>query len=204
MRNRVWTSICVVVVSACHNSNSHPSGDLFQSHPSIIPPIEVLSVDTALHMINGVWFYQQKPFSGTIKTYFTSGALKSTQSFYDGKDEGLLTSYYEHGTKDSERYYHNGEKDSINQGWWPNGKHRFEYHFKNGIYEGDFKEWYVSGKPLKHIIYHAGKEQSGKGWRENGKMYMSFVVKDGRLYGLINPNLCYSLKNERGEFVKSK
>ncbi len=169
----------------------------------VIPNVIVLSTDSALHLINGIWFYQQKFFSGTIKTYFPSGQLKAQQSFYNGKDEGLLTTYYENGNKDSRRFYHDGEKDSINEGWWINGNRRFEYHFHNGIYEGDFKEWYASGKPLKHIIYHDGKEQSGKGWRENGKVYMSFVTRDGRLYGLVNPNLCYSLKNERGEFVKS-
>lgn len=58
-------------------------------------------------------------------------------------------------------------------------------------------------KPLKYIVYQNGIAQTGKGWRENGKLYMSFVVRDGRLYGLINPNLCYSLKNERGEYVVS-
>jgi hypothetical protein len=169
----------------------------------VIPGVTINSADTALHLINGIWFYQQQLFSGTIETYFPTGKLKAQQSFYQGKEEGLLSTWYENGSKDSRRFYHNGEKDSINQGWWINGYPRFEYHFTNGIYGGDFKEWYVSGKPLKHLIYHNGKEQSGKGWRENGKVYMSFVMRDGRLYGLINPNLCYSLKNERGEFVKS-
>jgi hypothetical protein len=32
---------------------------------------------------------------------------------------------------------------------------------------------------------------------------MSFEVRNGRLYGLVNPNLCYSLINERGEYVRS-
>ena len=168
-----------------------------------IPNITLRSGDTALSLQNGVWFYQQAPFTGFIETYFSSGSLKSRQSFYKGKDEGLFLSYYEDGSKDAQRFYHHGEKDSINQGWWPNGNRRFEYHFKDGICEGDFKEWYQSGKPLKHIVYHNGREESGKGWRENGKIYMSFVVKDGRLYGMVNTNLCYSLKNERGEFVKS-
>ena len=115
----------------------------------------------------------------------------------------MVCNYYENGNKDTRRFYRNGEKDSINLGWWVNGNPRFEYHFNNGNYEGDFNEWYVSGRPLKNIIYHDGKEQSGKGGRENGKLKMNFVRKDGRLYGLINPNLCYSLKNERGEYIAS-
>jgi antitoxin component YwqK of YwqJK toxin-antitoxin module len=175
---------------------------LYQSEQSAVNLV-VRSTDSSLHLVNGIWYYQQKLFSGTIETYFPSRRLQSRQDFYNGKEEGLLSTYYENGNKDTRRYYHNGEKDSINQGWWPNGNPQFEYHFKNGVYDGDFKEWYASGKPLKHIVYQNGKEQSGKGWRENGKPYMSFVMHDGRLYGLVNPNLCYSLKKENGEFVKS-
>ena len=167
----------------------------------IIPGLAVRSTDTSLQLINGVLYYQHRLFSGNHETYFPSGALQARQSFYQGKEEGLLNIFYENGNKDALRFYHDGEKDSIHMGWWINGNPRFEYHFKNGIYEGDYKEWYISGNPMKHIVYHDGKEQSGKGWRENGKVYMSFVMRDGRLYGLINPNLCYSLKNERGEYV---
>jgi len=194
--------VILIVLSACQPSKKDK---LFVTElKSIaIPDLTVKSGDTALFLNNGVWLYQQKPLTGFIETYFSSGSLKSRQSFYQGKEEGLFLSYYEDGSKDARRFYHKGEKDSINQGWWPNGNPRFEYHFKEGVYEGDFKEWYQSGKPLKQIVYHNGKEESGKGWRENGKIYMSFMVKEGRLYGLVNPNLCYSLKNERGEFVKS-
>ena len=171
--------------------------------PIVIPNFIVLSSDTALHLINGVWYYHHQLFSGTMKTFYSSGKLKAIQSFYQGKEESLLTTFYQTGNLDSKRYYHLGEKDSINSGWWENGNPRFEYHFKNGMYEGDFREWYATGKPMKHIVFQDGKEQSGKGWRENGKVYMSFVMRDGRLYGLVNPNLCYSLKNEKGEFRES-
>ena len=165
--------------------------------------ITVRSTDTALQLKNGVWYYRQNPLSGNIETYYATGKLAVQQGFYMGKEEGMAVSYYENGHKDAVRYYHLGEKDSVHNGWWPNGQPRFEYHFKMGVYDGDFKEWYESGKPMKYIVYAAGKEQQGKGWRENGKTYMSFVVRNGRLYGLINPNLCYSLKNEKGEYINS-
>lgn len=188
--------------NADHTGMHYAVPDTGHIHPAVTG-IVVVSTDTALHLVNGTWYFHQQLFSGMMETCFPSGAEKARQSFYQGKEEGLVYTFYENGEKDSRRFYHNGEKDSINQGWWINGNPRFEYHFKNGVYEGDFKEWYVSGKPLKHIVFHNGKEQSGKGWRENGKVYMSFVTRDGRLYGLINPNLCYSLKNERGEYVGS-
>ena len=204
MRQWVYITTMMVCLSGCDERDHdiiHASVQDSKNVVPIVPAVTVRSADTALQLINGTWFYHQQPFSGTIETNFPSGALKAKQSFYNGKEEGLLSTYYENGKIDSRRYYHNGEKDSVNAGWWINGNPRYEYHFKNGVYEGNFKEWYLSGKPLKHIIYHNGKEESGKGWRENGKVYMSFVTRDGRLYGLINPNLCYSLKNERGEYV---
>ena len=30
-----------------------------------------------------------------------------------------------------------------------------------------------------------------------------FVEKDGRRYGLVNAQLCYSVKNERGEYIEN-
>ncbi len=167
-----------------------------------IPAIHLVWGDSSLKVVNGVLIYQEKPFCGFVNGYYANGLKKSAQSFFDGKEEGWLITYYPNEKMDAKRYYHQGEKDSIHQGWWPNGKLRFEYHFKNGVYEGDFKEWYQSGNQLKWISYQDGKELWGKGWRENGKAYMSFVMRDGRLYGQINPNLCYSLKKENGEYVK--
>ncbi len=204
MRNGFFILAAVCFLCGCHDHIDPPNHSLSNERPIIIPAITVNATDTSLHLVNGVWFCQQKMFSGTMESYFSPDHLQTRKIFYNGKEEGWQYTFYENGNKDSKRYYHDGEKDSINMGWWLNGNPRYEYHFKNGAYEGDFKEWYVSGKPLKHIIYHNGKEQSGMGWRENGKVYMSFVMKGGRLYGLINPNLCYSLKNERGEFVKSE
>jgi antitoxin component YwqK of YwqJK toxin-antitoxin module len=138
-----------------------------------------------------------------MQTWYPSGQLRITQQLYAGREEALMRSYYENGNREAQRFYRNGEKDSVHRGWWLNGQLQYEYHYRNGEYEGDFKEWYPSGSASKHIAYHQGKEQWGKGWRENGKPYMSFVMRDGRLYGLINPNLCYSLKNERGEYVEN-
>jgi len=197
-------TIFIVAMFGCNETDYSKQPAAVSAVPvayPVVPNMVVSSANSSLQLVNGVWYYRQQLFNGWLETYFPSGSVKARQPFFNGKEEGLVSTFYENGNKDARRFYHNGEKDSINMGWWINGTPRFEYHFKNGIYEGDFKEWYVSGKPLKHIIYHNGKEQSGTGWRENGKVYMSFVTRNGRLYGLINPNLCYSLKNERGEYV---
>lgn len=159
--------------------------------------------DSLLKQVNGKWFYRNQPFTGCIEERKLQGTLLSCQNFSKGKEEGWSTWYYSGGQVLARRYFHEGEKDSIHQGWWPNRQIQFEYHFHSGTYQGWFKEWYASGQPLKAIWYDKGQEQYGTGWRENGKVYMSFVVKNGRVYGLVNPNLCYTLKNEKGEYIQS-
>jgi antitoxin component YwqK of YwqJK toxin-antitoxin module len=204
MRNTIMLGILFLV--ACSEDGGIPKSTLDSVRVVNQLPTKayvVRSTDTSLQLKNGVWYYKQTPFIGSIQSYDANGIVRGTQTIYQGKEEGTSISYYENGKIDAIRFYHQGEKDSVNAGWWMNGNPRFEYHFKAGIYEGDFKEWYENGKPAKHIVYQGGKEVSGKGWRMNGKVYMSFVMRDGRLYGLVNPNLCYSLKNERGEYVAS-
>ncbi|MCA6450164.1 MAG: hypothetical protein IM584_08085 [Chitinophagaceae bacterium] len=191
----------LVQAVACRQALTPAKPATADQRPSI-PAVTVNRGDTSLQLVNGVWFLQGQPFSGSIETRYGSGQLWVIQQVYEGKEEGLMRSYYENGRQQALRFYHLGEKDSVHRGWWPNGQLQYEYHFRNGEYEGDFKEWYPSGKILKHIFYHKGKEEWGKGWRENGKPYMSFVIRNGRLYGLVNPNLCYSLRNERGEYIK--
>jgi antitoxin component YwqK of YwqJK toxin-antitoxin module len=159
--------------------------------------------DTLLSRVNGKYFYRNQLFNGCIEERNQQGTLVSRQNFIGGREEGWAEWFYPGGQLLARRYYHDGEKDSIHRGWWPNGQAQFEYHFHAGTYQGWFKEWYASGRPLKAIWFDRGQEQYGKGWRENGKIYMSFEVRNGRLYGLVNPNLCYSLINERGEYVRS-
>ncbi|MDE3251969.1 MAG: hypothetical protein KGO92_04120 [Bacteroidota bacterium] len=194
-----------LMVISCRDAGRFPQKELQKNamHP-VIPGKVVNYGDTSLHIVNGVLYEGGQPYSGMVESYFPDGKIKLRQSFYNGKEEGLRNAYYANGIPESVRYYRNGEKDSVHRGWWPNGQLRYEYHFQMGNYEGDWKEWYASGVLMKHIIYQSGKELSGKGWRENGKPYMSFVRKDGRLYGLINSNLCYSLRNEKGEFIPAR
>jgi antitoxin component YwqK of YwqJK toxin-antitoxin module len=158
---------------------------------------ELKAGDSSLHVRNGVLYQTEKPFSGTIKEFYPSQAVKSIIEMEAGRQQGIAKTFFENGTAESIRWYRNGEKDSVHRGWWPNGKLRFEYHFSEGAYQGMFTEWYFSGNMIQQLLYENGREVHGKAWRDNGKLYMNFVMKNGRRYGLNNPNLCYSLKNEK-------
>jgi antitoxin component YwqK of YwqJK toxin-antitoxin module len=160
-------------------------------------PVVINYIDKNLQLVNGIWLLRSQPFSGEIKEMYPTGNIKSLIKIVDGKQEGIIQTFYETGKIESIRYYKNGEKDGENTGWWPNGNKKFEYHFTNGVYNGLFTEWYIDGHMIQQIVYVNGKDIEGKGWRDDGKVYMSFVVKDGRRYGLMNSNLCYSLNRER-------
>lgn len=201
---RILLPILIIVYCSC-NTTADPvmlAGQESLKGQTLEFPI-VKFGDSSLQLLNGTWYYRNRLFNGVIERYYPDKRLQNRQTYLNGKEEGWFLSYFEDGSKDALRYYHLGEKDSVHRGWWPNGNLRYEYHYKQGLYQGSFREWYASGKPLKQIEYASGKEERGMGWRENGKLYMNFVVKNNRIYGIINPNLCYSLKNEKGEYVSS-
>lgn len=199
MRKVVVYMILVIVVFAC---NTNEKSLKKENKISALPTDTVVLTTQNSNFANGILMVRNKPFSGVAVTHFDSSKqIASIQSFFNGKEEGWLYTFYANGKKESQRYFVNGEKDSVHTGWWDNGNIRFEYHFKKGNYDGLFKEWYqYSGKLLKEIVYENGNDISGKGWRENGKLYMNFVNKNGRRYGLQNAQPCYSIKDGRGVY----
>jgi hypothetical protein len=168
-----------------------------------IPAVRLNISNALLRVVNGVQYLGDSLFSGTIESFFPSGTPETSRSFYQGRQEGWSVTYYPNGNRADLRYYHLGEKDSVHTGWWENGQLRFRYHFSHGNYDGLSNEWYRSGKLLKEIVYVNGNDVSGKGWRENGKPFMNFIMRNGRRYGLMNGQLCYSLKNEKGLYRPS-
>ena len=159
--------------------------------------VSVPSNDTSLHLINGVLYSSGKPFYGEVRDAWPNGEAKSNMRLTNGKQQGLTETFYSNGDRESTRWYNNGEKDSVHTGWWENGIKKYEYHFDNGLYNGLFTEWYQSGTIIQQVMYAHGKELYGKGWRETGKLYMNFVMKDGRRYGMNNSNLCYEFKDKK-------
>ena len=169
-----------------------------QDSPKIKLHIFSITVsDTALHLINGELFYENQPFNGELKELWPNQKIKSLERYSNGKQQDLSETFYPNGDRESTRWYSKGEKDSVHMGWWENGNKKYEYHFSKGLYNGMFTEWYQSGKMIQQVMYANGKDLYGKGWRENGKLYMNFVMKDGRRYGMNNSNLCYGLKGEK-------
>ena len=162
-------------------------------------PVTMNIADASLKIVNGVLYSGDKLFTGKLTDFYPNKILKSSAGFVNGKEQGLSETFYEDGEKETARFYTAGEKDSVNTGWWPGGTKKFEYHFNKGNYNGAFREWYMNGAIAREIMYDNGKEQSGKEWRENGKLYTNFVWKGNRRYGVVNSNLCYGV--DKGKVV---
>ncbi len=169
-----------------------------------IPEFSVEENDSGLHIQNGACYYNGGLFSGYIISHYKSGALKEKSPYFNGLKEGVERSWFENGQPETERKYVNGEKDGTHYGWYENGAKRFQYNFRNGLSDGESLEWYSDGKLYQQRNYSLGSEANVKAWRDTGKLYANYVVKNGVIYGLNNSTLCYSLKNERGEYVVKK
>lgn len=191
-------TIFVFLLIACKGNQQQVKKKL---HP-VIPPVGVVADDPRLKLVNGLMYYADTLFSGHLHAFYANGTMQRMQGYYKGKEESMLMTWFDNGQKESERYFVEGEKDSVHKGWWENGQLRFEYHFSNGRYDGDFREWSLNGRLAKHIEYRDGNEIRGKAWRENGKVYMSFEMKGSRRYGLMNAKPCYTLRNEKGEYLE--
>jgi antitoxin component YwqK of YwqJK toxin-antitoxin module len=189
--------LCFLLIS-CSENNIHQAVNIS------IPNFSVEDGDNALVIKNGALYYKGGLFSGYLTSHFKSSALKEKSPYLNGKLEGAAITWFENGQIESQRNYSGGEKDGTHYGWYPDGTARFEYNYKNGLSEGQSTDWYPNGKLFQEKIFTAGAEASVKAWRDTGKLYANYIVKDGVIFGLNNSTLCYSLKNERGEYVPSK
>jgi antitoxin component YwqK of YwqJK toxin-antitoxin module len=163
-------------------------------------PVNMNMPASALVQKGKYTFFQDRRAAGLVNEYYPSGELHRTSRYEDGLLHGVTRTWYASGEKESERNYDRGEKEDLHIGWWANGNKQFEYQFSEGLYHGTFKEWYENGKLLHVFEYEHGQELSAIGWRENGRTYINFVVRNGRKYGLTNARLCFSLKEERGVY----
>ena len=185
-----YVSIIILLIFSGFYSDSIYKVKIKRTHELVIS-IEKINV------VNGIGYFQGKKVSGTVFENYASGILQRKSTYKFGEKNGEELSYFENGGLSEMRYFAEGEKIGIHKGWWPNGNKRFEYQFSSGTYNGIFKEWYENGRNYKNIKYINGKDVYGKGWRENGKLFMNYIVKDGRRYGIVNSNLCFTIKGNQ-------
>ncbi|WP_051263785.1 toxin-antitoxin system YwqK family antitoxin [Tenacibaculum ovolyticum] len=201
MKNFIFYTIIIFVLVSC-NLKNEKQDEIPLINEVTIPFIKKNRNNTGFKLKNGILFFNEKPYSGTVDEYYSKGKLKSTATYYQGKKNGFFKGWYMDGSKWFKRFYTNGLKSGVHEGWFDNGKSMFEYHFNTkGLYNGKVTEWYKNGNLLKEFHFKEGKEEgSQKMWQLNGKLKANFVTKKGERFGLIGLKKCYTVHTKNEEF----
>ena len=110
---------------------------------------------------------------------------------------------YANGSHAEERTWLGTREEGVHKGWWPNGRPRFEYSYHVGLLEGVSREWFPSGALWREQHYDAGHETGlQRMYWEDGRVRASYVVQDGRRYGLLGAKGCVTRDSVAAEVTK--
>jgi antitoxin component YwqK of YwqJK toxin-antitoxin module len=188
----------IISLSSCQNNKEKESNPF-----SLLIDISMIPKDTIrmdiknLKLDNGVYYLNQKAFSGFIEELDSKKTI-SMGSYLNGKQEGITKTYYPNRAIRDNRSYKDGKAFGRHFGNWQNGKIRFDFNYVNEKREGLQKQWYETGAPYAFLTFKNDREDGmQKAWRENGKLYINYEAKDGFRYGLQKSALCYTLRKEK-------
>ena len=107
--------------------------------------------------------------------------------------------WHDNGRLAEERGFVNGRESGVHRGWWPTGDAHFVYGYRDGLLEGLSREWYPSGALWREQHYSAGHEDGlQRLYWEDGRVRASYVVRDGRRYGLMGAKGCVTKADSAG------
>lgn len=192
---KVITIVFLLFFISCNNPVNKEIKEVITVVEIKIPSIEKDKNDKGFNLKNGVLYFEEIPYSGTVNQFYKDGNLKSTSTYYKGKREGKYLGFYSNQNKWFERFYVKGKKTKIHSAWYQNGQQMFEYQFNNqGVYHGYVKDWHPNGQLAKHFNFENGKEVgSQKMWQSTGKIRANFFTINGERHGLIGLKNCVSV-----------
>ena len=103
---------------------------------------------------NGITYLDKTPFTGTCKSYFMHGPIKSEEFYKDGLDAGTWTIYFSNGNIRTKGSFENGKKEGKWEYFYENGNLWIEQDFKNGSPKGTKIEYDSNGKLISKSIYN--------------------------------------------------
>ena len=135
-------------------------------------PIEILAVSvTALVSSHGV-----------------SARIRSERTFYQNEQIA------------EQRTWAGTRAEGVQHGWWPNGMRRFDYTYHEGVMNGIAREWYPGGALFTEQHYTAGHEAGlQRMYWEDGRVRASYVIREGRRYGLLGAKGCVARDTLAGQ-----
>jgi antitoxin component YwqK of YwqJK toxin-antitoxin module len=153
----------------------------------------VYSAEEELITHQGVTKRNGEIFSGYSLQLFADGDTSKLVPYLNGKPHGISKEWYENGILKEVRMYENGFKTGQHKGWFDDESLRFVSHFKHDAYHGSVKEWQANGSLYRDFNYENGQESgSQKMWESDGRLKANYVVRGGRMYGLVGTKNCLS------------
>ena len=126
----------------------------------------------------------EHPPHGTVKTFYTSGNLKSEHQYVEGILHGPFQKFYDNEQQWEEGTYAGGELDGPHRKWWKDGGKALESSWQRGQQQGPWQRWYASGQLWEQATYQDGRRVGAyrKHWM-NGKVAHDYQYVDGHPEG---------------------
>lgn len=196
------TIVALFVLAGCTNTSAKKeelvSTSSFFVDTTLIPNDTISSTNQKLKLDNGIYYYNDKVYSGYIKVLYPDKSVNSVGGILNGMLYGKSLSFYTNGKVKDIRMYKDNKSLGKQIGYWENGHQKFEFIYLDDKREGLNKQWYESGRPYAFLTFKDDREDGmQQAWRENGKVFINYQVKDGFRYGLQKSALCYTLEKEK-------
>ena len=89
--------VCIFLFGCNQSKNEIMINTFEKVDISQIPNNTAFDCDTLLRWQNGVYYYNNKPFSGSIISKYQSDTLKFVASYYQGKRHGVTKTFFQNG-----------------------------------------------------------------------------------------------------------
>jgi hypothetical protein len=168
--------------------------------PAADPLPQVGAADPALRIDGSTVSWRGKPFTGRVVAHDPSGAARTSTPYLRGRRDGVARAWYADGRPAYERAFRDGREEGVHRAWWQNGRPWLAERFRDGRLEGTVREWFENGRLYREVRYHGGEEAGlQRMWYADGTLRASYVVRDGRRFGLMGAKGCTGEHNGLAE-----
>jgi len=133
-------------------------------------------------------------------TYMTNSKIVLTETYIDGKKEGISRRFYTTGELLEESNWKDDKQHGFNKSYFPNGKIYMECNYLEGRLDGSFRYWSTDATLQLEANYKDGtRDRDWKYFGKDGKLLYILKFDRGKL---LNPEVQDSVEKARGAELK--
>lgn len=129
-------------------------------------------------------------------TYMANSKIVLTETYIDGKKEGISRRFYTTGELLEEAGWKGDKQHGIYKSYFSNGKTYMECNYLEGRLDGSFKSWSLDGTPELEANYKNGARD--KDWKYFGVGGRLIYILKFDMGKLLNPEVQDSVEKARG------